>query len=283
MTSSHDSDLPTLARRGWKVLEPIHVVDYFAPESIQGYVDLGLHRRRSYFAARSAAMGPVEPRVVTATFYVFAPWLVGKSLSEAWGATDPGQVLKARYDGVATALHRVLGEPDLGDALDIVHRVCDGLTMHGRPLYAAHSALPWPEDDLLGLWHAATLVREHRGDGHVSVLHAAGLDPLESLVLGGLFSNNTAFLESTRGWSTDEWAQARQRLQERGLLTPEGELGERGRLVRQQIEDDTDALAVEGWSRVSAADCRRLRDLVAPLRDKVLASDLVPEWLRAAR
>ncbi|HET6627220.1 MAG TPA: hypothetical protein VFG63_12600 [Nocardioidaceae bacterium] len=283
MSSASDTDLSTLARRGWRVLEPIHIVDYFAPETTTAYTDLGLHRRRSYFAARSAAMGKVEPRVVAATFYVFAPWLVDKSLSEAWAVTDPDQVLKARHDAVSAALHRVLGDPDLGEALAIMHRVCDGLGMHGRPLYAAHSALPWPEDDLLALWHAATLVREHRGDGHVSVLHAAGLDPVESLVLGGLFSHNTAFLESTRGWSPDEWAQARQRLREQGLLTADGELSERGRVVRRQIEQDTDALAVEGWARVSAADCGRLRDLVAPLRDLVLASDLLPDWASAAR
>ena len=279
MTSTHDTDLVALARRCWGTLEPIHIVDYFAPETTQAYVDLGLHPRLSYFAGRSSALGPVEPEVTVATFYVFAPWLVSKALTGAWDIASPARVQQARRDGMSTALHRVLGEPDVSEALDIARRVCEGLTAHGRPLYAAHSALPWPQDDLLALWHAATLVREHRGDGHISILHAFDLDPVESLVLGGLFSSNTAFLRKTRGWSEVDWAAAEDRLRERGLLASDGDLTQEGRVTRQHIEDRTDALAVEGWAHVGADDCHRLHELVAPLREQVLRSDLLPDWV----
>jgi hypothetical protein len=255
------------------------VIGYFAPETKQAYVDLGLHPRLSYFAARSAAFGPAEPAVAVATFYVFAPWLVGAALPAAWEVATPDQVQEARRAGMATALSRVLGEPDVTEALGIARRVCEGLTAHGRPLYAAHTTLPWPDDDLLALWHAATLIREHRGDGHVSVLHAAGLDPVESLVLGGLFASNTDFLKKTRGWSDEEWAAAEKRLQDRGLLTFDGRLSEQGQAMRQHIEDRTDALAVEGWAHVGADDTARLHDLLAPLRAQVLSSDVLPAWV----
>src|SRR5512132_3432075 len=33
----------------------------------------------------------------------------------------------------------------------------------GRPLFAAHATLPWPDRPHLALWHAATLYREFRG------------------------------------------------------------------------------------------------------------------------
>lgn len=279
MTTSDHTDLAALGCRAWGTLEPIHVVGYFAPEPRQAYVDLGLHPRLSYFAARSAAFGPADPAVTVATFYVFSPWLVRKALPAAWAVATPEQVQQARREGVAAALDRVLGKPDVSEALAIARRVCEGLTAHGRPLYAAHSTLPWPEDDLLALWHAATLIREHRGDGHVSLLHATGLDPVESLVLGGLFSSNTDYVRKTRGWSEDEWSDAHRRLRERGLVTATGELTDDGRTTRQLIEDRTDALAAEGWVHVGARDSQRLHDLLAPLRDIVLDDGVLPGWV----
>ena len=276
MTISELDGVTTLSRRCWRALEPIHVVGYFAPETTQAYVDLGLHPRLSYFAARSAAFGSAGPGLTTATFYVFAPWLVAKALPAAWAVATPEQVQRARRDSVQVALHRVLGQPDVAEALDIARQACAGLSGAGRPLYAAHADLPWPEDDLLALWHAATLVREHRGDGHLALLQAAGLDPVESIVLGGLFTGTTGFMRASRGWTEEEWAAAEDRLRGRRLLTADGALSEKGRGTRQEIEDRTDALAVEGWAHVGAEACARLVELVDPLREQVLASGVLP-------
>ena len=279
MTTTTDPDLVALSRRAWGALEAVHAVGYFAPENTQAYVELGLHPRLSYFAARSAAFGPAGPEIAVATFYVFAPRLVAKALPSSWQVATPDRVQQARRDGTSAALQRILGAPDVSEALAIARRVCDRLTAHGRPLYAAHAALDWPDDDLLALWHAATLVREHRGDGHVSVLQAAGLDPVESLVLGGLFSGNTEFVKKTRGWTDEEWAAAEERLRGRGLLLGEGGLSEDGHALRQQVEDQTDALAVEGWAGVGPDECRRLVELASPLREQVLSSGDLPEWM----
>lgn len=279
MTTSDDADLIALARRCWGALEPIHGLGYFAPETTQAYVDLGLHPRLSYFAARSAAFGAADAAVVIATFYVFAPWLVRKALPAAWEVAAPEAVVQARRDGTAQALRRALGEPDVSEALELARRACDGLTAAGRPLYAAHSALPWPDDDLLALWHAATLIREHRGDGHVAVLQTTGLDPVEALVLGGLFSSNTEFVRTTRGWTEQEWSAAEDRLRDRGLLTGSGELSDEGRRTRQAVEDQTDRLAVEGWAHLGEEGCQRLHELVSPLRKQVLAGPDLPDWM----
>ncbi|HET7278312.1 MAG TPA: hypothetical protein VFJ22_09560, partial [Dermatophilaceae bacterium] len=178
-----DPALVRAARRAWSGLESLHVVGYFADETRDQYVALGLHPRLSYFAARVAAMGPVGPEVSEATFYVFAPWLHRKALPAAWDLTTPERLVQARRDGTAEALGRILGRPDVSEALAIARRVTEGLTAPGRPLYAAHAGLVWPDDDLLALWHAATLVREHRGDGHVAVLTATGIGPVEATVL----------------------------------------------------------------------------------------------------
>lgn len=280
-TRDLDPDLVKLGRRCWGDLETLHVVGYFAPETRQAYVELGLHPRLSYFAARSAAFGAVDPAVTVATFYVFAPWLVGKALPAAWQVAPPEKVIEARQRGVLAALRGVLGEPDVAEALELARRACAALTAPGRPLFAAHASLPWPEDDLLALWHAATLLREHRGDGHVALLTAYGLDPVESLVLGGLFSHNTDFLRESRGWSDQEWADARSRLRDREMLDQGDALTESGLAMRKQLEKQTDRLAVEGWATLGADGCARLHELVFPLRERVLDSGVLPDWTRS--
>ena len=150
---------------------------------------------------------------------------------------------------MAEALGTILGTPDVSEALAIARDVCDGLAPQGRPLYAAHAELPWPEDDLLALWHAATLIREHRGDGHVSVLQHAGLDPVEATVLGGLLLVDHLPAQDPR--------LVRGGVRRRGRPAPRARLARRGRRLhragpgeRQRIEDDTDRLAVEGWTHV---------------------------------
>jgi hypothetical protein len=275
-----DADLTSLSRKAWGDLEVLHVVGYFAPEVSKEYVDLGLHPRLSYFPARAAALGAAGPGLTIATFYVFAPWLVEAALPAAWQTVTPEQLVAARRTGVASALGTVLGTPDVGEALSIAREVCDGLTPQGRPLYAAHAELPWPDDDLLALWHAATLVREHRGDGHVSVLQHAGLDPVEATVVGGLFSSSTGFLRKTRGWSDEEYDAAAIRLHDRGWLDADGDLTELGRTERRRIEDDTDRLALEGWAHVGAKRTARLHELVKPLRETVLAAGVLPRTIR---
>jgi hypothetical protein len=278
-----DTDLTPLSRKAWGDLEVLHVVGYFAPEVTEAYVDLGLHPRLSYFPARAAALGEAGPALTLATFYVFAPWLVEAALPSAWETTTPTRLVEARRTGMSAALGRVLGEPDVGEALEIAREVCAGLTAPGRPLYAAHAALPWPEDDLLALWHAATLVREHRGDGHLSVLQVAGLDPVEATVLGGLFSSSTSFLRKTRGWSDEEYASAEDRLRARGWLDGAGGLTADGRARRQLLEDDTDRLALEGWSHVGATRTARLHELLGPLRSRILDAGVLPRSLHRSQ
>lgn len=275
-----DPELLPLSRKAWGDLETLHVVGYFAPEVTDAYVAQGLDARLAYFPGRAAAFGEAGPGLTVATFYVFAPWLVEAALPSAWESTTPGRMVEARRAGVSAALERLLGSPDVTEALAIAREVCSALTPQGRPLYAAHADLPWPDDDLLALWHAATLVREHRGGGHLSVLQAHGIGPVEATVLGGSFSGTTRFLRKTRGWSEEEYDAATARLRERGWLDAEGGFTDQGRTARQQVEDETDRLAVEGWAAVGVERTARLHELVKPLRAQVMASDTLPRSLR---
>ncbi|MDQ6934583.1 MAG: hypothetical protein M3130_04745 [Actinomycetota bacterium] len=275
-------ELIDASRRAWAALETLHVVGYFAEETTAEYVALGLHPRLSYFASRAAALGAVGPGVTEATFYVFAPALHRKALPAAWQLTTPERLVQARRIGMVRALARIVGTPDVGDALRIVRRVCEGLSAPGRPLYAGHAALTWPEDDMLALWHGATLVREHRGDGHVAILTSHGIDPVEATVLDGIWSHRSAFLTKTRGWTEEEYAAATSRLADRGWVDCDGSLSDAGREARLGLEQLTDAAAMSGWQDVGLDDTRRLARLMAPLRDAVLDSGVLPTGIGAA-
>ena len=296
MTQAPLTDLARLARRAWSALEVLHIVGYFGAEPREQYKALGLRPSLAYFAGRSAPMGPVPAEVTVATFYVFSPVLVGLALPSAWAVASPERVLQARHEGVTATLHRLLDEvvdpAELAEAGELALTACAGLTAPGRPLYAAHSALPLPADPLLRLWHAAALLREHRGDGHVAALLHAGLDPVEALVTGGLASGTTSFMRATRGWTDEQWAAGEQRLIDRGLLTqpptpPPGEraiaaqptLTDAGVELRAAVEAQTGLAALAGWAHLGEQGTARLVELVRPWRDVVLASGVLPSEL----
>jgi hypothetical protein len=155
MTLLECDELRRLSRQCGRELETLHVVSYFAPEAIARYVQMGLHPELSYFPVRAAALGAAGPELAVATFYVFAPRLVRKALPAAWERVEPEQLIEARRAGTAATLRRILGAPEVSEAVAIARRATAGLELAGHPLCAAHAGLPWPEDDLLALWHAA--------------------------------------------------------------------------------------------------------------------------------
>jgi hypothetical protein len=272
---------PQLARAAWGSLETVHVVGFFAPEVQAAYDGFGVPATRAgYFAARASALGPVDPAVVVATFYVFSPDLVARAVPAVWAVAPPAEWAAARRDAVAAALHRVLGEPDVAEAVGLAREACAALSAAGRPLYAAWSGADWPDDPLLQLWHAGLLLREHRGGGHVSALMAAGLDPVEALVTGGLASDSTDFVRTTRGWTDEEWAAGVERCRSRELVD-DGGLTAAGRALRQEVEAATDVLALPGWAHLGATGAQRLVELMAPLRERLFDSGLLPGWIRS--
>ncbi|MGA2519632.1 MAG: hypothetical protein ABSG81_02305 [Acidimicrobiales bacterium] len=268
------------ARTMWHLLEPLHAVVYFAPEAADAFTAAGLKGFwMGYFAGRAAPMGAVGPAVVDATFFNFAPARVARALPDAWLFASPAAVLEARLAGAGAALARLLAghDAEVRAAAGLVRQAVEGVTTAGRPLGAANAALPWPDDPLLVLWQAAGVVREHRGDGHVAALVAAGLDGLEALVsMVGTGAVPRSLLQVARGWDDAQWEEAEARLAGRGWLTPDGALTPAGAAARSDIEDLTDRLATEPWDRLGAQRTEELRTLLVPLARAVAASGVVP-------
>jgi hypothetical protein len=268
----------------WRVFDPIHAVTYFAPECDEEFRACGLKGFwMGYFAGRGAPMGAVEPAVVTATFYNFAPKMAARALPDAWGFASPAKVLDARLAGAQRALGRILGpegsSPEVSSAADIARRAAEAVTVVGRPLAAANAALAWPSDPLLVLWQATTILREHRGDGHVAALVDAGLDGLQSHVsFVGTGAISRSVLQPARGWNDEEWQEAERSMVERGWLDPSDpeKLTPLGATARQKIEETTDRLAAEPWERMGEEATAELRALLKPMAGRIADLGVVP-------
>ncbi|MGW4703216.1 SCO6745 family protein, partial [Streptomyces sp. NPDC004285] len=198
----------------WHLLEPLHAVLYYAPEAFDEAAALGYatdERWPSYFAWRAAPLGPVGPVRVASAFYSFSPEMVAEHVTGAWKVAAPADVLAARLRAVDRTYRSVLGDeavagPELAEAAALARRAAEAARPEGRPLAAAQAELPWPEAPHLVLWQAATILREHRGDGHLAALLAAGLDPAESLVSFAAIGAAPEPVFESRGWSAAEWA-----------------------------------------------------------------------------
>jgi hypothetical protein len=269
----------------WKLFEPLHAVTYFAEECIEEYRAAGLKGFwMGYFAGRSAPMGAVGPAVVDATFFSFNPDRVTRALPDAWSFAPPDRVLEARLVGVDRALGRLLGpdggRPSSGDmagAAALAREAVEGLTVDGRPLAAANLALGWPPDPHLALWHAATVLREHRGDGHVTALVAAGLDGRQALVsMAATGAVSRQVLQAARGWDDEAWDASVAALVERGWLNEDATFTTSGATARREIEDLTDLLAAEPWERLGDDSTGALRAVLAPMSSAIASSGAVP-------
>ena len=269
-------------RRLWQLIEPYHAVTYFNSESDDAYAAIGLRGFwRGYFAGRAAPLGPVGPGVVTACFFGFEPAFVARALPSIWSITTPETAIATRLIGADRALRRLLSGtisgPGVAEAADLARRAIEGARTEGRPLFAANADLDWPAGDPhVTLWHAATLIREHRGDGHVVALTAAGLDPCEAHISQVVASGaGLASIQPYRGWSDDDWAAGVERLHERGWLDSDGQLTAAGRAGREAIEDLTDRLAAEPLDRLGAERTARLFELLAPIENELARNDAI--------
>lgn len=258
-----------LARSLHGLIEPLHSILYFAPEAVAEYEALGLEgRAQCYVAGRSAPLGPVGPAVVTAVFFNFNPALVETAVPAAWEAAAPEDVLAARFRAVEAVYERVdAPRGDLAEATDLARQAAASAGVAGRALASANAAVPAPGMPFADLWQALTVLREHRGDGHVAVLTVEDVGPVEALAMYAAWQDlvSRRFLQRSRLWDDDAWTAAEQRLRDRDWYGADGELSEAGRGWRDSIERRTDELAAGPYRALDRDDSLRLFDLLRPL------------------
>jgi hypothetical protein len=271
-----------IARKLARTVDPYPAIILLAAEAEVASAAAGLPRGpMGYFAGRAAPMGAVSAEVVIATFYNFQPDLVRSCIPAAWSYTTPADLLGHRLAAVDVALRRVLGDeviagPQVAEAAELARVAAQACQPEGRALFAGHASLPWPQEPHLELWHSLTLLREHRGDGHIIALQVAGYSGCEALLMHVAVGGVPRAFIGTRAWTTDQWAAAADSLRSRGLIDADEVATEAGRAHREAVEEHTDQLSVGPLTAIGQDGCLRLRELVRPW-SVAIAADLYPQ------
>ena len=270
--------MSSTARRMFELVEPIGVIPYSADEPNQAMFALGFTDYwDTYFAGRAAPLGLVPAEVVDALFYNFAPGEVARHIPSVWRTTTPEAAIAARERGCVKALRRVLAEhvgtPAFARAAALLLKAAVSPAVEGRPMYAALRALPVPDDVVARLFYAASLLREHRGDGHIAALMTEGVGGFQSHVLLSLDMG----LPAEKFGRIHHLPRARlaagiAEMRDRGLIGDDGWLSEEGRAVRQRVEALTDDLAAQPYEALEPAELAELMAALEPLAALLVAA-----------
>ncbi|WUL55602.1 MarR family transcriptional regulator [Amycolatopsis sp. NBC_00348] len=264
----------------FELLEPICMVTFAADESNEEQAALG-HRTYwdGYFAGRAAPLGQVPAQVVHAAFYNFADGEAARHIPSAWETIPPEASLAARERGSAASLRRILGDelagsPGLVRAADLTTKAATSAPTAGRVMYAGMRTVAVPGDPVARLWHSATMLREHRGDGHIAALVGAGIGGTESHVLSALDMDihPAESFGRIHHLPKERLAEVMAGLRKRGLVDAEGRFTDAGRETKYRIEALTDALAVPPYEALSPAELDELITELEPITARLVAT-----------
>src|ERR1700742_4203018 len=270
----------TTARRMFELLEPICLVTFFADECNEEMAALG-HRTYwdGYFASRAAPLGRVPAEVVHAAFYSFADGEAARHIPSAWATIPPEASVAARTRGSAASLRRIVGEevagsPGLARAADLATKAAVSAPTEGRMMYAGMRTLPVPSDPVERLWHSATMLREHRCDGHIAAPVGASVGGTEAHVLSalemGIYPPES--FGRIHHLPKKRLAEVMDGLRERGLVDRESRFTDAGRETKQHIEAVTDELAVPPYEALAPAELDELVVELEPITATVVAA-----------
>ncbi|MFF0013140.1 MarR family transcriptional regulator [Streptomyces sp. NPDC005374] len=272
--------MPYTARRMFELLEPICLVTFFADECNEELAALG-HRTYwdGYFASRAAPLGRVPAEVVHAAFYSFADGEAARHIPSAWETIPPEASVAARERGSAASLRRILGDelahsPGLVRAADLTTKAAANAPTEGRVMYAGMRTLAVPSDPVARLWHSATVLREHRGDGHIAALVGARIGGTEAHILTALELgiHPPESFGRVHHLPKERLASVMEGLRERGLVDSEGRFTDVGRETKQRIEDLTDELAAPPYQALSPAELDELIAQLEPITARLVAA-----------
>lgn len=266
------------ARRMFELVEPIGVIPYAADEPNEAMFALGFTDYwDTYFAGRAAPLGIVPAEVVDALFYNFAPGEVARHIPKVWDTTTPEAAIAARQTGCVRALRRILGgrvdTPEFSRAADLLTKAATSAAVDGRPMYAALRAFPIPDEVVARCFHAASMLREHRGDGHIAALMSEGIGGVESHVVFSLAMDlPAARFGRIHDLPAEKLDGVIGGMRGRGLIGNDGWLTEAGRTVNRRVEGLTDDLAAEPYECLTPAELAELIAALEPLAPVLVAA-----------
>jgi hypothetical protein len=267
-----------MARRMFELVEPIGLLPYSTHEPNETMFALGFTNYwDTYFAGRAAPLGLAPAELVDALFYNFAPGEVARHIPKVWRTTTPEAAIAARRLGCANALRRILGErvdsPDFARAAELLMKAGTSAPLEGRPMYAALRSVPAPDDVVSRLFHAGSLLREHRGDGHIAALVVEGVGGLEAHALFALDMNMPAGkFGRIHHLPAAQLAALTGGMRDRGLIGDDGWLSEQGRAAKQRVESLTDDLAAKPYESLEPDELEELMAILEPLATRLVAA-----------
>jgi hypothetical protein len=268
----------TVARRMFELIEPIGAIPYTADEPNEAMFALGFTNYwDTYFAGRAAPLGLTPAEVVDALFYNFAPGEVARHIPKVWRTTTPEAAIAARQMGCVQALRRILGigvdAAAFARAGELLIKAATSAPYQGRPMYAALRTIPVPDDAVGRLFHAASLLREHRGDGHIAALMTEGVGGLEAHVLFALDMDMPAHkFGRIHHLPEAHIAAVIEGMRHRGLIGEDGWLTKQGRVTKQRVEALTDDLAATPYESLEPDELDELMTTLEPVARLLLAA-----------
>src|SRR5262249_32319415 len=158
-------------------------------------------------------------------------------------------------------------------AADRLRKAASSARYEGRPMYAALRPVPIPDDVVARLFHAASLLREHRGDGHIAALMTEGVGGLEAHVLLALDMGMPAEkFGRTHHLPAAQLAATIDGMRDRGLIGDDGWLSAPGRAVKQRVEALTDDLAAKPYQSLAPGELDELMAALEPIATRLLAA-----------
>jgi len=149
------------------------------------------------------------------------------------GRQAPGRGGIQRTHAATAALRRLLppnSEAHVVTVATLTDRCVKSLQLPGRPMAAAHRQVARPDDPVSALWHDVTVLREHRGDGHLIAVATAGLVWPEPQLL--ITDRLDPAQQAHRGWTDEQWTTAASRIHHHDVAA---------------IDDATDRLAAPAY------------------------------------
>jgi hypothetical protein len=123
------------------------------------------------------------------------------------------------------------------------------------------------------LFHAASLLREHRGDGHIVALMSEGVGGLEAHVLFALDQGMPAEkFGRIHHLPAAQLAAVIDGMRARGLIGDDGWLSEQGCAVKQRVEALTDDLAAKPYESLEPGELAELMATLEPLAAQLVAA-----------
>ena len=217
---------------------------FYVVPSAQGFSGIDF-----YVAGRGGVLGDVDADVVSAAFGFFSPAAVRSMWERGRTVMAPRDAANLFADGCAEwSRPHFTADIDYAEVAELARRIIAAMPVAGLPLFAAWRAVAAPTDPIGSAALALHVLRELRGGAHVIGEMAAGLSPIETLLVNG--GEATAQLFGHRGPFPDV-----------SDMREQWEAGER----------TTNAIVAIGFEALDADELHRFVELVTALHAGIIA------------